>query len=234
MTIKHLLIDLDDTLWATFINNKRSLEELYTALSWGQYFVSFEDFFDSYYRVNVSLWERYNKGEISKEYLSIERLRRPLHPHITLDEEAWKRIDKDFLNLVRTKTELCPNALPVLRYLKERYSICILSNGFKEVQYDKIDHSGLSPYIDHIVLSDDVGVHKPDKRIFEIAMQQIGATTSDTLMIGDSYASDIVGASNAGIGSIWYNPYNVPIPTDSAITPPKHIVSDLAELLHIL
>lgn len=234
MIKKLLLIDLDDTLWATYVNNKRSIEELYTALNWGQYFVSFEAFFDLYYSVNVELWEQYNRGEIDKATLSRERLRRPLSSHLELSDQECERIDTRYLALVREQTLLCPNALEVMRYLKPRYRICLLSNGFSEVQQSKVTSSGLAPYIDNMVLSEDLGINKPRREIFDYALERMGVGHAEAVMIGDSFSSDIVGASNAGIDSIWYNAYRFPMPVLEGVTPPRYIVHDLAELLELL
>lgn len=234
MATKLLLIDLDDTLWATHVNNKKSLEQLYTALNWGQYFVSFEVFFSTYYRINVELWERYNQGCITKQELALDRLRLPLSPYLSLTQDQWREIDEQFLSFVKQQTLLCPNALDTMAYLKSRYDICILSNGFGEVQYTKIEKTGLSPYIDEVVLSEDVGINKPAAEIFHIALERMGATPGESLMIGDSFSSDIAGASNAGIGSIWYNAYDFPMPQSEGVTPPLHIINDLAELKTLL
>lgn len=228
---KVCLVDLDDTLWATHHNNRESLEEVYTALGWGQYFSSFDEFFDVYYPINVALWSEYNRGLIGKKTLSRERLRRPLEPFLRLSDEEADRIDGDFLALVRQKTTLCPGALPLMEHLHASYRVCILSNGFGSVQYDKIERSGLSPYVDEVVLSDEVGVQKPDPAIFALALERTGGTPSQAVMIGDSWESDIVGASRAGIRSIWYNPYGFSAPEmGEGQTPPWHIAKDLLEI----
>lgn len=254
MKKKLILIDLDDTLWDTWLNNKESLNEVYTALHWGRYFSSFECFFERYYYpVNHQLWERYNKQEISKEILSIERLCRPLSDRLVelqqanpLDETTlhleqvvsrgeayWVEANDDFMERIKTKKSLCPNALEVVAYLKSKYHICILSNGFGEVQYAKINNSGLSPYIDDIVLSDEVGYNKPNPRIFEHCLGLTGYDKAESIMIGDSWSSDIRGAALSGIDSIWYNRYHLDMPKEE-ITPPLAVVGDLAEIMNLL
>lgn len=233
-TIKLLLIDLDDTLWATKINNKQALRELYTALSWGQYFLSFDEFYSIYEPINYQLWEQYNQGIIDREMLSRERLRKPLEPFVSHTDEEWQAIDDTFLHAVRRQTLLCEGALEAMAYLKSRYSICILSNGFGSLQYDKIERSGLSPYVDHVVLSDEVGLHKPQPEIFQLALERMGYAASEALMIGDSYSSDIVGASRAGIRSIWYSPEGYTLQVDADITPPIATITDLRQLIELL
>lgn len=246
-----ILIDLDDTLWDTWENNKESLNELYTALAWGQYFLSFEDFFERYYSpVNHALWEQYNREEIDKDTLSEQRLRRPLEcrwaelaaaegniPEGAIRSEErgyWTEANARFIDLIKQKTRLCPGALELVAYLQPRYTTCVLSNGFGELQYAKLAESGLAPYIDHVVLSEEVGYNKPNPRIFDYALALTGRTATEALMLGDSWASDIIGASNAGVDSIWYNRYLLPVPESKGVTMPQAVIHDLGEAIRIL
>lgn len=252
MKKKLILIDLDDTLWDTWANNKESLKELYTALEWGRYFSSFDTFFDEYYYpINHELWQRYNREEISKTELSLERLRLPFVKLLNQDKELtqdslktlnnlvednesyWQSANDSFLRYIGEKTGLCAGAIQLIKYLHERYKVCILSNGFPEVQYTKLETSGLSPYVHAVVLSDEVGYNKPNPKIFHYALNLLGYTPSDSIMIGDSWSSDIEGAKNAEIDSIWYNRYALETPQDS-LAHPIAVVQDLHELLSIL
>lgn len=252
-----ILIDLDDTLWDTWANNQESLNELYTALEWGRYFSSFEAFFEEYYYpVNHTLWERYNKEEISKAELSYERLFRPLYlrhkdwvegaiqaehteliQHLSqvLDNPRsyWDEANERFMSYIRSKRRLCPGAMELMQALHERYQVCILSNGFPEVQYAKLDNTGLKQYVDAVVLSDEVGYNKPNPRLFAYALEQMSCPPEKAIMIGDSWASDIRGASAAGVDSIWYNRYTLDTPKED-ITPPKAIVTHLNEIIPLL
>lgn len=228
-----LLIDLDDTLWDTRYNNKEGLRKLYTALGWGQYFVCFEDYFAPYIHHNEYLWEEYNHSRITKEFLCIDRLRHPLRGIVELSDSQWLEVDAQYKELVKQQTRLCPDALEVLTYLKGRYRVCILSNGFRELQFDKIERSGLTPLCDGVVLSEEIGVQKPDRRIFDYALQKMGHTAAESLVIGDRYGADIVGASGAGLESIWYNPDALPRPV-VPITGLIATVGTLRELMNIL
>lgn len=242
--VELILLDLDDTLWDTWSNNKESLKELYTALVWEQYFCSFDSFFENYYYpINHKLWERYNREEISKEELSLARLREPFELRAretgmyiaSQDPSYWMDCDQQLLSLIRQKTKLCPGALDLVRYLHTKYRICILSNGFGEVQYDKLHNSGLSPYIDTVVLSDEVGYNKPNPKLFEHALSLMGASNDQTVMIGDSWASDIIGASLSGISSIWYNRYELPYPKHhQGVRLPFATVTHLQEITALL
>lgn len=248
MSKKLVLIDLDDTLWDTWANNKESLNELYTALDWGRYFSSFDDFFaDYYYAINHELWLQYSQESISKEELSIQRLQLPLAKRLdeliateglqgTTSElrklvdnprSYWQGANEQLLEYIRHKTRLCPSALELLKYLHSKYAVCILSNGFPEVQYSKLETSGLSPYVDKVVLSDEVGYNKPNPKIFAYALECMQVEREASVMIGDSWASDIEGAELSGIDSIWYNRYGVERPSGSTARP-------RAEVAHLM
>lgn len=170
-----------------------------------RYFENFDQFFDIYAKRNIELWELYGKGEITKEYLSIERFRYPLSKMGVNDEELAEQIGQQYLDNLPTQTALMPHAIELLDYLTEKkYPLTIISNGFVEVQYRKMRSSNIEHYFNHIVLSEAAGALKPDKRIFEYALELNGAKPSEAIMIGDSYAADIVGAINAGIDQVYY------------------------------
>ena len=86
----------------------------------------------------------------------------------------------------------------------------ILSNGFREVQYKKIENSGLQPYFDKIILSEDAGINKPHRDMFTHALKTTNSKRDQTMMIGDSWEADIVGAFNSRIDQIWFNPKEIP------------------------
>jgi len=98
---------------------------------------------------------------------------------------------------------ILPGAAEVVRALAENYPLTIISNGFKEVQYYKFAHSGLADCFAHTIISEEVGINKPQPEIFRIALEMNGVTPDEAVMIGDSYSSDIAGAKAAGIDQIW-------------------------------
>jgi putative hydrolase of the HAD superfamily len=200
---KHVFIDLDDTIWDFHANAKLSLQEVYENRDLKRYFEDFEHFFTIYAKRNLELWEMYGKGEISKEFLMVERFRHPLSLMGVDNDELAIQIGDEFLDILPTKTMLVPYAIELLDYLLPKYSLTIISNGFVEVQYKKLRSSNIEHYFSHIVLSEAAGALKPDKRIFEYALELNNAIASETIMIGDSYAADIVGARNAGIDQVF-------------------------------
>lgn len=227
---KTLFIDLDDTIWDTRANGKESMKEVFIDYRFDRYFPDFETYYDIYYPNNVELWAKYRKGEVSRKQLIIDRLYLPLKPHIEYDEKFLLDLNEDFLNRTTQKTQLLPYTIEVLDYLKPKYSMYILSNGFEEVQYKKMKTSGLLPYFDDIILSDNVGVNKPHPKIFHEALKIAQTTEECSLMIGDSWDADIIGAQRAGIDQIWYD-LGIEEPSDFQAT---HTIKSLLELKNIL
>lgn len=211
MKYKSLFIDLDDTLWDTCHNNKECLKEIYTDYHFNRYYFSFEAFYDEYMPNNNRLWEQYRNHEIDRHTLIVERFRYVLRPLGIGDVETVLKINRDFLQRTTTKTRLIPGAVELLKYLRPSYRMFILSNGFREVQSQKIIHSGLASYFERMVLSEDANIQKPHKGIFDFALKNTNSRRVETLMIGDSWDADIVGARNAGIDQLWFNPGNLPV-----------------------
>ncbi|MFC4666243.1 YjjG family noncanonical pyrimidine nucleotidase [Falsiporphyromonas endometrii] len=221
--IKNIFVDLDDTLWDTFNNNKECLNEVYADLGWGRHFASFETFFEKYYCINDRLWGEYRKGLINKNELTLTRFREPLEGVISLTDEEILMINDRFLASSASKTGVVEGALEVLEYLHNRYKIVVVSNGFREVQDAKLRNSGLAPFVDFMVLSEDVGINKPHKMIFDRALSTCRGRRAETVMIGDSWDADIVGAHNAKIPSVWFNPYKLNMPEDGTTRPVRQI-----------
>lgn len=228
---KFVFIDLDDTLWDFHANAKSSLQEIYEIKNLGQFFDSFEQYFSIYAKRNIELWEEYGKGTISKAELSLERFRHPLIQVGIDNSPLAKEIGEEYLAMLPTRTMLVPFAQELLDYLYPKYPLTIVSNGFVEVQYKKLHSCRIEQYFKHVVLSEAAQALKPDKRIFEYALQLNNARASETIMIGDSYEADIVGARNAGIDQIYYNPHLNVLDNDK---PATYRVKGLEEIMIIL
>lgn len=158
MSYKCLFIDLDDTLWDTYHNNKECLRELYAEQDLGRYYASFEAFFSIYMPNNVDLWAKYRSGAIDKQTLIIERFRGVLEPLGIVDPEEILKINDGFLQKTTLQKRLIPGTMDLLDYLKSKYRLFILSNGFREVQYLKLENSGLAPFFEQMILSEDAEV----------------------------------------------------------------------------
>ena len=230
MKYKNLFIDLDDTLWDTYHNNKECLEELYTDHHFDRYYASFEAFFAIYWPHNELLWKQYRAGEIDRQTLIIDRFRYMLRPMGIEDTKAVLAVNNDFLRRTTTKTRLVPGAIELLEYLRPSYRLYILSNGFREVQDKKLRNSGLAPYFKRMILSEDAGIQKPHKGIFDFALINTYSRRNETLMIGDCFEADIFGARQSRIDQLWFNPQGLP-PQEFT---PTYTVSSLEEIKTLL
>lgn len=230
MTYKNLFIDLDDTLWDIHLNGRECLEEIYLDYGYAKYYPTFSDYYAVYMPGNLRLWAMYRQGEIRKEELIVERFLAPVRDFGIDDPEYARRLSDDFLDRTTRKTRLIEGALELLDYLKPRYRMHILSNGFREVQYKKIENSGLKSYFDKIILSEDAGINKPHPDMFTYALKNTNSRRDQTVMIGDSWDADMVGAYQSRIAQIWFNPASEP-PDGFE---PTHTVQTLAEIKDIL
>lgn len=227
---KHLFIDLDDTLWDTFNNNKESLKEVYDIYKFDRSYASFEVFFDRWFPYNNHLWDLYRQDKISKQQLVTKRFEHMVEPMGITNPDFIQQLNKEFLQRSSSKSGLLPFALDILHYLQDKYTLHILSNGFREVQYKKMDNSGLTSFFDKIILSEDAGANKPSKDIFDYALSITNANREEVLMIGDSWEADIVGAHQSDIHQVWYNPHRL-CPSDFT---PTYEITNLQELQNIL
>lgn len=215
----YLWFDIDDTLWDMSGNSVIALSAIFGAdptvrRCFGR--AGLQAWLDCYHSVNIELWDLYNRGAIDRDYLRLERFARPLRFGGCSEYEAADvaaRLDIDYLDRLGACTALVPGAKELLDTLASNgYRMGLLSNGFKEVQYRKLISGGIDGYFDPIVLSDDIGVNKPDKRLFEYALECAGTDAGASVLIGDNPQTDIVGALAAGWAALWFNPGDKPVP----------------------
>jgi putative hydrolase of the HAD superfamily len=231
LTYKNIFFDLDDTLWA-FVDNARDVfEEMYHKYGFDRFFRSFPHFYDLYKRRNAELWVEYGDGRITKEELNRQRFSYPLQQVGVDDEALVSTYSADFLSVIPTKQKLMPHAREVLDYLLPKYRLFILSNGFRELQARKMESAGIASYFRRVILSEDIGVLKPHTPIFHYALTVTQSDAEDSIMIGDGWDSDIVGAYRIGMPQIYYNPLGHEFPRAFA---PTHEIRDLRELTEIL
>ena len=227
-----LFLDFDDTLYDTHGNAVIALQELFETLQLGQYFEDPNLFYDEYWKANIDLWTRYSKEEITRDYLIVERFRRPLSFGKGLEptKDYCLKASDLFLDYCSSKPGLVEGARELVDYLKRKgYKMHICSNGFHEVQYKKLAACGLRDYFDTIILSEDAGVNKPSPLYFDYALRASGASRETTVMIGDNLQTDIIGARDAGFNTIFFNRWNV---DPSGI--PDHTVMSLQEIEELL
>ncbi len=226
---KHLFFDLDHTLWDFDSNARITLQHLYEVHQLGNYFSSFDHFFSVYQPINLDLWEQYRKGLVRKNVLYVERFGIPFRMYGCDDAKLAADFGSEFLHQCSLKTNLMPHALEVLAYLRPHYKMHIITNGFKETQYKKMELSGLSPFFDRVFISEVIGAQKPKKAFFEYAVKSSNARKRESLVIGDNLEADIQGAKNFDLDHVYYNPHK-----EDHQQNVMHEISSLLELTQFL
>ncbi len=206
---KHIYIDLDRTLWDFEANANEAFRDIFNIYNLGNIIPDFEKFVETYIYYNELLWNRYSQGKIKKELLRTERFRLTLNRFNISDAKFTKLISESYMEITPQKSILVDGAIETLEYLKTKYSLYILTNGFPEVQYTKIRNSGLDSYFAKIITSEDAGRHKPHRRIFEYALKSVNAKKNESIMIGDNLENDILGAKNVGMDQVFFNKDNI-------------------------
>lgn len=204
-TIQHILLDLDRTLWDFDTNSRKALQkglnELVPQLD-------HQKFIPVYEPINEQLWNLYRNHEITKEDLRWKRFYMALEKFDIKDRSLAEDLAEFYVKNSPYQTELISGTIELLDYLKKKYQLHIITNGFDEVQHIKINVSGLDPYFKTITTSEMVGARKPQAQFFNHVLKSINAQPEECMVIGDDFEADIIGAENAGMQSIFFNPYN--------------------------
>ena len=199
----HIFFDLDNTLWDFKTNGREALRVTFHHYKLDRFELSFETFYEEYAKNNAELWIAYRKKEVYKSDLIRLRFQK------TFDALGINGIDPEemnttYLHEMSLQSALLDGAIPLLDYLKsKRYKLFIITNGFREVQHKKLHISGLASYFDKVFISEDIKVPKPGREIFEFAIKSSNAKKSKSIMIGDDWDVDILGALNFGIDVVY-------------------------------
>lgn len=226
-----IFIDLDDTVWAFAENARDTFQDMYEQYHFGQHFRSFAHFYALYEAENTRLWAAYGEGRITKDELNERRFSYPLRQVGAYDEAVVRAYSAQFFQEIVYKQQVMPHVREALVYLASRYDLYILSNGFRELQERKMVSAGVDGYFKGIILSEDVGVHKPYPAIFQYALQVAGAEPASALMIGDSWENDVVGAYRAGWQQVYYAWRGLPL---SLPFQPTYVMTDWREVKSFL
>ncbi|MEO5683388.1 MAG: YjjG family noncanonical pyrimidine nucleotidase [Chitinophagaceae bacterium] len=230
-TYKHLFFDLDHTLWDFEANSRQTLAEMYDSMRLEEKGVDDFELFNKNYQVhNEKLWVRYRKGFIKSEELRWKRMWLSLLDFKIGDEKLAREMAVVFLNLLPTRTILFPDAIEVLNYLTDKkYILHLITNGFEKIQHAKLKNSGLDNFFKEVITSEGSNSLKPQKAIFDYAMQRSNATVKESIMLGDDMEADIAGARNAGLDQVYVNHLNKPLPAIA----PTYTIASLKELERI-
>ncbi len=235
----HLFFDLDRTLWDFDTNNRNALLDTYQNFDFVVYMgvrhalplhqnFDFETFFSTYKIINKMLWEAYGRGQIKKELLHVNRFYLTFKELNVDDLLMATQFAEAYRENVPKQNALMPHAKEVLEFLKPNFKLYVITNGFKEFQYRKLQSSGIMHFFDDVFISEDIGFQKPHIAFFEHVLQKTGAKKDECLIIGDDMRSDIQGAKNIGIDCVLYNP------TNENDLEPEYRINSLWELKGIL
>ena len=226
---KHLFFDLDHTLWDFDKNTTQAISEIYTIFNFSEKTFSIDDFMQYFNEANEYLWDKFNHGQIDRVELRNSRFKIILKKLGLSEKDVPEGIGDEYLRRAPSKPNVIPFTHEVLEYLQPRYQLHIISNGFDDVQHRKMKAANIHHFFDKIVTSDSSGHRKPQKEIFEYALDQAGATKTDSIFIGDNLDTDIKGAQNAEMDHIFFNPDN-----KNHSTPVTYEINSLRQIMNIL
>jgi|JRYD01.1.fsa_nt_gb putative hydrolase of the HAD superfamily len=226
----HLIFDLDHTLWDTNVNAAQSLSEMYHQYNLGQYgIISEHDFIQKYVDINNRMWTEYSLGRIKKSYLRAGRFELTLKYFGIVNQELVEKLSDFFVQNTPGKKELIPFAKDLLNHVHGKYQLAIITNGFAEAQHTKLRASAIDHFFSKIIISEEIGYHKPDPRIFLQTAELLQTPIKDCLMIGDNVETDIAGAIASGMDCAYLNPAGVK--HNYEVTFETHCLSELIKWL---
>ena len=203
INIKHIFFDLDHTLWDFERNSALVFQQIFKE---EKIELEIEEFLKVYKPINFEYWKLYREERISKEKLRYGRLSDTFKKlNLTISDNLIDVISENYISYLPNYNYLIDGTLELLEYLKDKYQMHIITNGFEEIQDLKLEKSGIKKYFKEIVTSESVGVKKPNPRVFEFALKIAGASKEQSIMIGDSLEADVYGALDFGIDAIYFN-----------------------------
>ncbi len=203
--IEHIFFDLDHTLWDFDKNSALTFEII---LKEEKVEVNMVDFLEAYMPINENYWKLYRNDEISKEALRTGRLKDCFKIlNLKVSPLIIDTLSNKYIQFLPKFNNLLADTHEVLEYLSPKYKLHIITNGFEEVQHSKLVNSKISNYFTTVTTSEEAGVKKPHFQIFKKALEKSNATPDKSLMIGDNFEADILGAQKAGMASLFFDYY---------------------------
>ena len=201
--ILDVFFDLDHTLWDFEKNSALTFEKI---LKKNNIAVDHSEFIAYYVPINLKYWELFREEKISKEELRYGRLQDTFTKlKMEVEKSTLDVLSEEYIQFLPENNHLFDGAIALLDYLKPKYNLHIITNGFHEVQNHKITNSSLSPYFKTITNSESAGVKKPNPIIFEYALSLANAKKESSIMIGDCINADVLGALNYGIDAVLFS-----------------------------
>lgn len=201
--IKHIFFDLDHTLWDFDKNSALTFEKIFKINNMN---VDLTQFLSIYEPVNLNYWRLYRNSEINKDKLRYGRLKDTFDAmQFSVEEELIHLLSEDYITHLTTFNHLFEDTIEILNYLQINYQLHIITNGFEETQFKKMAVSNISHYFKTVTHSENSGVKKPNRIIFDYALKLAKAKPEQSVMIGDNYEADILGALEVGYDAIFFN-----------------------------
>jgi len=209
-TITDVFFDLDHTLWDFEKNSALAFE---TVFKLQDLEVNMTEFLQFYVPLNREYWERYRKDEITQKQLRYGRLKDTFDLiNFAVSDDIIDILSVEYIHYLPKFNHLFDGTMEILDYLKPKYNLHIITNGFAEIQGNKLDNSYISHYFKTITNSEMAGVKKPNQKIFDYALNLAKAKKENSIMIGDCIEADVQGALDAGLDAIFFNENNIPVP----------------------
>lgn len=202
---RHLFFDLDNTLFDFDASADLALDDMFNHFKLKTWFSSEADFKSIFEVHNTRLWNAYRLNQVNKKEVKFGRFLDTLRHRTTDADHLVEEMADFFLMATTNKNKLVEGTIETLDYLKPRYAMHIISNGFKEVQMTKINQCGLTPYFNSVLLSEQAKAQKPSPEFFHMALSRVNARKRESLVIGDLPETDIEGGRNYGIDTVYFN-----------------------------
>ena len=221
MEVTHIFFDLDHTLWDFEKNSALTFQKI---LPEADVDLVHEQFINTYIPINAKYWKLYREEKVSKAALRYARLKETFHAlKYEISDKKINSLAKEYILQLPNFNHLFDGTLELLDYLKEKYTLHIITNGFEEVQTLKMKKSKIFHYFTEVITSESVGVKKPNPKVFLHAMKKAGSSPKESLMIGDNIEADIQGALATGMKAIHCNFENTGIIPNN-ITSIRHLL----------
>ena len=205
--IEHVFFDLDHTLWDFEKNSDLAFQKVFNR---NNITVELEVFLKIYKPLNFKYWKLYSEEKVTKSELRYGRLKDTFDVlNYTISDELIDVLATHYLEFLPDFNHLFEGAFEILDYLKGKYQLHIITNGFDEVQHKKLKSSNIYHYFDKIITSESVGVKKPNPKVFTYALNLAKADKGNSIMIGDNLEADVEGALSVGMQAIYCNFDNV-------------------------
>ena len=205
--IEHVFFDLDHTLWDFDKNSGLTFEKIFKLNSLD---VDLSTFLEVYEPINLQYWKLYREEKVTKSALRYGRLREAFNAiNVEVEDDMINHLSVAYIDYLTTFNNLFEGTLEILNYLKHKYHLHIITNGFEEAQERKMNNANIRDYFKTVTNSEMVGVKKPNPKIFNFALDIANASSSNSVMIGDSLEADIEGANNVGMETIYFDYKNL-------------------------